>query len=160
MPLVRLTASLFLLITITADVLFAYNATVDVSATVGIIKNCKFNTSDSLLSLGVLDPEVHVDRTLKTSFIFKCSGSDAPAVFFNVSDSGQFDPGVSIDRKMKHSSMQESYIPYKLSLEKISGVEERDIDQSLNILISVKGSDYRDVYSGAYSDVVYISVIP
>lgn len=158
MPLVRLMASLFLLIT--ADTLFAYNATVDVSATVSIIKNCKFNTSDSLLSLGVLDPEVQVDRTLKTSIIFKCSGSDAPAVYFNVSDSGQFDSGVSIDRKMKHSSIQESYIPYKLSLEKVSGVEELNIDQSLNLLISVKGTDYRQVYSGVYSDVIYISVTP
>lgn len=158
MPLVRLMASLFLLIT--ADTLFAYNATVDVSATVSIIKNCKFNTSDSLLSLGVLDPEIQVDRTLKTSFIFKCSGSDAPAVYFNVSDSGQFDSGVSIDRKMKHSYMEESYIPYKLSLEKVSGVEELNIDQSLNLLISVKGTDYRQVYSGVYSDVIYISVTP
>ncbi len=156
MPPVRVIALIFLLIG--AETAVASNATVEVSATVSGINNCKFNTGDSTLNLGVLDPNFQIDRTIKTSLIFKCSGSDDPAVFFINSDFGSFEAGSDIDRKMSHSSMLEAYIPYRLSVDKASGERGRDEDQYCTISIKVKGSDFSEVYSGSYSDVVYISI--
>ncbi len=156
MLLIKVFTFLFLLLG--ADITFASNATVEVSATVSGINNCKFNTGDSTLNLGVLDPNFQIDRTIKTSLIFKCSGSDDPAVFFINSDFGSFEAGSDIDRKMSHSSMLEAYIPYRLSVDKASGERGRDEDQYCTISIKVKGSDFSEVYSGSYSDVVYISI--
>lgn len=109
---VKLIATIFLLIG--ADITFASTATVDVSATVSRINNCKINTSDSTLNLGVLNPNFQVDKTIKTSLVFKCSGSDDPAVFYINSDFGSFEAGSDIVRKMSHSSMLEAFIPYRL----------------------------------------------
>lgn len=156
MPPVRAIALIILLIG--AGTAFASTATVDVSATVSKINNCKFNTGDSTLNLGVFDPNFQVDRTIKTSLIFKCSGSDDQAVFYINSDFGSFEAGSDIDRKMRHSSMLEAYIPYRLSVDKASGERGRDDDQYCTISIKVKGSDFSEVYSGSYSDVVYISI--
>ena len=145
----------FLFYFLPADISFASNATVDVSATVQRINQCKFNTNDSTLDLGILDPESPLDRTITTSLIFKCAGSDDLAVF---SISSDFE-GSSGGRKMRNSSI-EAYIPYNLSLNNASGAVERNMDQSLTISINVKGADYRELYSGSYSDVVYISITP
>lgn len=145
----------FLFYFLQADISFASNATLDVSATVQRINQCKFNTNDSTLDLGVLDPESPVDRTITTSLLFKCAGSDDLTVFSISSDFG----GPGADRKMRSSSI-EAYIPYNLSLNKASGAVERNMDQSLTISINIKGADYGQVYSGSYSDVVYISITP
>lgn len=152
----RVIALIFLFIV--ADTASASNATVEVSATVSRINNCKFNTGDSTLNLGILDPNLHVDRAIKTSLIFKCSGSDEPAAFYLNSDLGSFKAGSDIDRKMNHSSMLEAFIPYSLSIDKSPGEGGRDEEQYCTISIKVKGSDYSEVYAGSYSDVVYISI--
>jgi hypothetical protein len=146
----------FLFYFLPADISFASNATVDVSATVQRINQCKFNTNDSTLDLGVLDPESPIDRTITTSLIFKCAGSDDLAVF---SISSDFEGSSGGGRKMRNSSI-EAYIPYNLSMNNASGVVERNMDQSLTVSINVKGADYRELYSGSYSDVVYISITP
>lgn len=140
---------------LSAGISYAATAAVNVSATVQRINQCAFNTNDSTLDLGVLDPESPNDRTITTSLIFKCAGSDDLTVFSINSD---FE-GASADRKMRNSSI-EAYIPYNLSMNKASGEVEMNMNQSLTVSINVKGADYREVYSGSYSDVVYISITP
>lgn len=157
MPLIILPLLLFFLST---SVSYAATAAVKVSATVLKLNQCKFSTGDSALDLGVLDPESPLDRTITTSLIFKCAGSEATADFAINDDSGSLEMDPQAGRKMKHATMPDSSIPYEVSISKTGGEAQRNVDQSITISVKIKGEDYRNIYSGGYSDVVYISISP
>lgn len=141
---------------LSAGISYAATAAINVSATVLSINQCKFNTDDSTLDLGVLDPESPVDRTITTSLVFKCAGSDA-SIDFAIND----DETVPYaNRKMKHSTLPDSAIPYQFSINKTAGEAQRNVEQTVMVSVKIKGVDYRDVYSGGYSDIVYISISP
>lgn len=158
MPPVVIALCLFYFLS--SGISYAATAAVNVSATVQHINQCKFNTSDSTLDLGVLDPKSPIDRTITTSLVFKCAGSDAATDFAISDDPDSLEASPHGDRKMKHSTMPDSSIPYEVSISKIGGEAQRNVEQSVMISVKIKGDDYRELYSGGYSDVVYISITP
>ena len=153
----RIITALCIFYFLSTGVSCAATAAVNVSATVLSINQCKFNTGESTLDLGVLDPESPIDRTLTTSMVFRCAGSDASTAFAINDDSDTVLPS---DRKMKHSTVPDASIPYEVSFNKIPGEAQRNVEQTVMVSVRIKGKDYRDVYSGGYSDVVYISISP
>lgn len=144
---------------ITAGLSHAATSSVKVSAAVIRKNQCAFDTNISSMNLGVLDPERPVDKATSTSLILKCTGIDDRTNFVIGEDSSSVNDNLKGERQMRHET-EDSSIPYKISVNNVTGEAQSDREHSIVVSVRVKGADYLNVYSGSYSDVVYVSISP
>ena len=137
----------------------AGSTTLSVNATVLSKSNCKFNSNNSTLNFGALDPGNPVNVTANTSVGFVCRGSAPMATFGITDDDGLYNTGPDANR-MRHSSVLTEYLPYNLTLNPATGTVPKNAQQILTISGTVRGTDYQNAYAGSYSDTVVVSLLP
>lgn len=147
---------IFLLFLLTVGISYETHNPENISATIVEKNQCIVNTGNSILGLGVLDPQTPADKVVSTSFRFKCPG---PGFRIDFSTGDNVDLS-GAERKMRHADLPDSNLPYTFSVDRTESREGRGFDQVLNVSVKVKGESYRDLYAGSYSDVLYISVAP
>jgi len=142
-----------------ADVSVATGATMlNVSATVLSKSVCRFNSATASLPFGTVDPSTSSDVTATTTVTFRCMGSAPIATFFIADDGGLYAaaPG---QHRMKHSVLPQ-YLPYDLTLTPASASVPKNVIQTLTITGTLRATDYRDAFAGAYTDTVTLSITP
>jgi spore coat protein U-like protein len=137
----------------------AESSTLSVTATVLSKSICKFNSNNSALNFGALDPGNPIDVTANASIGFVCRGSSPVAVFAIAGDAGFYSNGPNANR-MRHSSVFTEYLPYSLALDPSSGTVPKNAPQTLTISGTVQGSDYQNATAGGHSDTVVVSLLP
>lgn len=138
---------------------YADTTTISVTATILSKSNCKFNSNTGTLNFGNLDPANPVDRTVSTTVTFVCRGSEPSATFSITDDDGLYETAPNANR-MRHTTVTTEYLPYSLTLNPTSGTVPKNVDQTLTISGTVKGTDYQNAYVGNFSDTVIISINP
>ncbi|NJD63580.1 MAG: hypothetical protein FIA93_12790 [Deltaproteobacteria bacterium] len=137
----------------------AGSTTLSVTATVLSKSVCKFDSKNSTLNFGALDPGNPGNVTANISIGFVCRGSSPVAAFVVAEDGGLYGSGPNANR-MRHASVFTEYLPYSLTLNPSSGTAPKNAPQTLTISGAVRGSDYQNAAAGAYSDTVVISLLP
>ena len=137
----------------------ADSGSVPVTATVISRGACSFTTHNSTLGFGNLDPSNPVDAAANTSVSFRCFGFFSPVTYY-IDDVGSYDVGNA--HRMRHASVTTAYLPYSLTLNPRSGTISWNpfIVHPVAIVGTVRGVDYQDAVSGAYSDTVTMTIVP
>ena len=148
-----------MLIFMVVSIGYADSTTVSVAAVVLSKSNCKFNSATAALNFGNLDPANPIDRTVSTTVTFVCHGSAPSATFSITDDDGLYKTAPNANR-MRHTTVTTEYLPYSLTLNPTSGTVPKNVDQTLTISGTVKGTDYQNAYVGNFSDTVIISISP
>lgn len=134
-------------------------STLAVSATVLSKNKCSFNSANSALSFGTVNPSNATDVIATTTLSFRCTGSSATASFAISDDSGLYSSGPAQPR-LKHGTLASEYLPYSLSYSPQSGSTPKNTDTTLTVTGTLRATDYQNSYAGAYSDSVVISINP
>jgi len=148
-----------LLILWLADPCHAESTTLSVTATVLSKNNCKFDSKNSTLNFGALDPGNPIDTTASISIGFVCRGSAPMATFAVAEDDGLYETGANANR-MRHTVVPTEYLSYSLTLNPTSGMVPKNAPQTLTVSGTVRGTDYQNAYAGNYSDTVVVSLLP
>ncbi|MDT8419469.1 MAG: hypothetical protein RQ754_03475 [Desulfuromonadales bacterium] len=133
--------------------------TLNLSATVTTINQCKFNTKNSALAFGVLDPFNLADVQATATFLFICKGKDNPATFLFSHDSGLYETGVD-SPQMAHTLQSGEFLPYEFSLSPPTGTIPKNSEQTLTITGTVRWADFQNALPGDFEDTVVISIFP
>jgi spore coat protein U-like protein len=133
---------------------------VSVTATVITKGNCTFRSRNYTLNFGSLDPVNPIDKSVSTSIIFRCQAQgNAPITFAIKDDEGLYETGPDAPR-MRHATQFTEYLPYRLTLNPVSGTVPKTVDQTLTVTGTIQGVDYQDAVAGTYSDRVVITIEP
>lgn len=129
------------------------------SAVVLSKNQCRFLSNNATLDFGTLDPLNPADVSASTTVDFRCQGSAPIASYAINDDDGQHETGVNANR-MQHAANVSQYIPYSLNMSPLSGNAPKNVPQPLTIDGTINGADYAMAETGAYTDLVVISILP
>lgn len=145
--------------------LAADTGSVPVSAVLVSRNNCKFSTATKTLTISVKNDATGIDPTLTSvasgsaTATFTCNGNSNSATFVVGANDGAHSvtPGV---RRMQHSTLLTSFLPYSLSFSPASATVPKGTSVNVVITATVLASDYSVAAAGTYSDTVGVTVSP
>ncbi len=152
-------AAFALLAAVPAPGLAASSHSIAITATVLSGGNCKFNTNNSTLAFGNIDPSSNVNATASITLAFRCTGPAGAIITWGVaSDDGQNELGAGAPR-MRHATDTLEFLPYTLSFA-TSGSTPRNTDVNFPVNGTIVPADFQNARAGSYSDSVILSISP
>jgi len=129
--------------------------TLTVSASVS--GNCKFNSPNSTLAFGALDPNSTADASASASVTFWCTKGSAYSIS---DDDGLYESGPNANR-MRHATDTTEYIPYSLGYTPATGNGGGKTNPiTLSISGTISNTNYVNALAGSYSDTVTLTITP
>ncbi len=130
-----------------------------VTATV-ISKNiCTFNTANSTLAFGALNPASTADATASTSVVIRCRGSSPIASFLISHNSGRYETAPGANR-LRNTAVTTEFLPYTLTINPATALIPKNTNTTITISGSITASNYQNAYVGNYRDRVVLTLVP
>lgn len=130
-----------------------------VSATIVSKNQCKFNTTNLTLALGLIDPRSPLNTTQSVTTTITCVGNATDATYLITSDDGLYSTGANAPR-MRHATLTTQFMPYALSITPASATIPKNVAQTITITGTVLPADVQNLAPGGYSDTVVITLTP
>jgi Spore Coat Protein U domain len=137
----------------------ADTGTLNISAAVLSRSACLFATGPQTLAFGAIDPLSSAPATAQAQVTFICFGFVGNTTYSIQAGNGLNAAGAGL-RRMRHTTVATSLMPYALTITPASGTIARLAAQTVTINGTVQPVDFESARAGSYSDTVVLQLDP